>query len=171
MSSKKHRERNRTKREALGHQVYDRLAVFSPAEVLPYVIFAEEEKSLYDRGLKKTDPAFIAQTTKEYAGVMVNMTSQRYRTFAKHGISCCMCRIQGKFFALERHAAQHSSKYHFNLYAIDIEGKEVLMTKDHVVPKAQGGKEHVSNYRPMCTHCNAVKGSMKFQGEERSHEE
>jgi 5-methylcytosine-specific restriction endonuclease McrA len=47
--------------------------------------------------------------------------------------------------------------YHFNLYAIDDNGDEILMTKDHIIPKSKGGRNHLSNYQPMCCVCNQKK--------------
>jgi len=35
--------------------------------------------------------------------------------------------------------------YHFNLYGYDTEGNEVLLTKDHILPKSKGGTDHLSN--------------------------
>jgi 5-methylcytosine-specific restriction endonuclease McrA len=89
--------------------------------------------------------------------------SDRYRVFFLLGRTCVHCGIEGMFFALERHIPKNASKgwngrYHLNLYALDEDGQEVLMTKDHVIPKSQGGKNHISNYQPMCTRCNEAKG-------------
>lgn len=50
-------------------------------------------------------------------------------------------------------------RYHLNLYAIDGNGKEVLMTKDHIFPHNKGGKNNISNYQTMCVKCNVAKGS------------
>jgi len=46
-----------------------------------------------------------------------------------------------------------------NLYAINAAGEEVLMTKDHILPRVLGGKDHIDNYQPMCQVCNSEKGS------------
>jgi 5-methylcytosine-specific restriction endonuclease McrA len=50
---------------------------------------------------------------------------------------------------------------HFNLYCHKPEEGEnmVLMTKDHIVPKSKGGKNHISNMQTMCCHCNSTKGN------------
>ena len=45
---------------------------------------------------------------------------------------------------------------YFNLYAID-NGHEVLMTKDHIIPIAQGGSDDYENYQTMCAICNNIK--------------
>lgn len=33
------------------------------------------------------------------------------------------------------------------------------ITKDHIVPKSRGGRNHISNYVPACHDCNRRKGS------------
>jgi len=93
----------------------------------------------------------------EYFGFRVAMGSQRYRLFKKRGITCAHCGLTGKFFALERHMP--FERPHFNLYAIDPDGNEVLMTKDHIVPKSKGGKNWQSNYQVLCCRCNCKKGN------------
>jgi hypothetical protein len=64
----------------------------------------------------------------------------------------------------------HTAKQpHFNLYGI-VDGKYVLMTKDHKVPRSKGGPEKMSNMQTMCTHCNARKRNNEWTLEElRSH--
>lgn len=91
-----------------------------------------------------------------FDGEHINMTSQRYELFFNKGVDCVSCKIKGSFFAIEKN--HESSGYHLNLYALDSQNEEVLMTKDHIVPKSKGGKNHLSNYQPMCTLCNAEKG-------------
>lgn len=92
----------------------------------------------------------------EFNGHLVNLASDRYKLFASKGIKCVECGIEGMFFALERH--EHDVGYHFNLYAVDAIGQEVLMTKDHIVPKALGGPNNLKNYQTMCVRCNKDKG-------------
>ena len=112
-----------------------------------------------------------------YHGDTMKLVSQRYMTFLSRGIECICCGVEGKFFAKERHyklikkknrrgrtigkeyVIDEKSPYHFNLYGINRNGHEVLMTKDHIIPKSRGGKNNLSNYQTMCTKCNAKKGS------------
>jgi putative endonuclease len=99
---------------------------------------------------------------RAYFGQAVGMSSKRLLCFAVHGVKCVECGLKGKFFAVERHQHQHAKSYHINLYALDGEGKEVLMTKDHVKPKALGGTDNLKNLRTLCTKCNFDKGSGWF---------
>jgi len=87
-------------------------------------------------------------------GIKVKTTSQRHAVFIKSTV-CCACGIEGRFFAVERHIDTKS--YHFNLYAYNKEGEEVLMTKDHIIPVSKGGKNEHSNYQTMCAECNRLK--------------
>lgn len=90
-----------------------------------------------------------------FKGDMVKTYSDRYTTFMEKSVVCCECGLEGIFFAKENTINQN--RYHFNLYAIDENGDEVLMTKDHIQSKAKGGINHISNYQPMCKVCNEIK--------------
>lgn len=84
--------------------------------------------------------------------------SLRMQTYL-HGIKCVRCGIEGKYFALERNSKGSSNKFHYNLYALDEEGNEIMMTSDHIIPKSKGGPNDVSNRQPMCSPCNTKKGN------------
>ena len=90
-----------------------------------------------------------------FDGEWVKMGSIRYQNFKIHGVQCYFCGIQGKYFVMEKHQEKHP--YHFNLYAIDDNGDEVLMTKDHIFPKSGGGKNELNNFQPLCHPCNMKK--------------
>ena len=94
-------------------------------------------------------------------GVHVYMNSLRYHLFKHKGTRCVSCGIIGQYFRLEksRYDDYKEDRFHFNLYAIDEQCNEVLMTKDHIVPKSKGGKNHLTNLQPMCTRCNHKKDS------------
>jgi hypothetical protein len=86
----------------------------------------------------------------------VNITP-RLLTFKVDGIKCHHCGLEGSFFALERFEKDGSP--HLNLYATK-DGKEVLMTSDHIIPKSKGGINNVSNRQCLCEKCNNKKGSI-----------
>lgn len=104
------------------------------------------------------------QTGKDHKmmfdGDLMNMASQRYQLFKLKGITCVSCGIEGKFFAKEKSSGSKREIYHFNLYAIHPEtGKEILMTKDHIIPVTNGGgPDLLPNYQVMCQKCNTAKG-------------
>lgn len=86
---------------------------------------------------------------------MIKGNSQRYQTFFTKGCRCVKCGIEGKYFVKEKHLKDIS--FHLNLYAIDENEKEILMTKDHIIPKSKGGANDISNYQTMCKKCNEAK--------------
>jgi len=92
-----------------------------------------------------------------FNGDQVKIRSDRLLTFKRKGTKCTKCGVEGKFFAKER-VVGSTGYWHMNLYAINKDGQEVLMTKDHIVPKAKGGASALYNYQPMCSRCNGEKG-------------
>ena len=115
---------------------------------------------------KKYDPHFVLNLTKTARnrkekkvildGDKIKADSQRYCVFEK-SLRCVSCGIMGAYFVKEKNVPKEKS-WHLNLYAVDHNGKEIRMTKDHIVPKSKGGKDFVSNYQTMCIVCNQKKG-------------
>lgn len=83
---------------------------------------------------------------------------RRAKIFYEKGITCIKdgCTLKGSFFALEK---WRMGDIHFDLFAIDDYGEEVLMTVDHIHPKSKGGIDHNSNYQTMCKVCNEIKSN------------
>ena len=129
---------------------YTRIEVYSLYEILSKVIFLPK-KPIFLNGIK-------LPSGKDYKvnfnGYMMNMASDRLKLFFNNH-TCVKCGIEGKFFAMESNGNDNP---HFNLYAID-NGKEILMTKDHIIPKSMGGKDKMDNYQTMCIRCNMEKGN------------
>ena len=94
---------------------------------------------------------------KTIDGVKVKVTSQRYKVFQDNRV-CVNCGLEGSFLAIEKFS-EDIKKYHINMYGVNKHGHEVLMTKDHIIPKSKGGKNIQSNYQTMCTKCNIGKGN------------
>ncbi len=93
----------------------------------------------------------------ELDGDHVGVSSTRMLTFKKSCV-CVECGIVGTHFWKEKH--HNFSRFHLNLYAVDSSGKEILMTKDHIIPKVRGGANALSNLQTMCTKCNNDKAAM-----------
>lgn len=135
--------RRRLKIERLRDRVHNvRLAVFKPEDVLPYICAGKETRD-YIVG------------NKTYS---IRMNSQRYVVFQK-SLRCAACGLQGTQMILEQNPQDSSP--HFNLYGEE-NGKLVLFTKDHIVPRSAGGPSTGGNYQTMCSVCNNLKGHMKL---------
>lgn len=92
--------------------------------------------------------------TDTFDGHPVKTWSQRYQLFPLN-TTCVKCGLQATHYKLEKNAS--SKLFHFNLYGMK-DGKEILFTKDHIIPASKGGKNHISNYQVMCCSCNQAKG-------------
>lgn len=93
-------------------------------------------------------------------GEMVKITSLRLRTFATKGVVCAECGISGSFFAVER-GPKNTGPYHLNLWAVNEDGEEILMTHDHILARSLNGKDDLSNCQTMCGPCNWKKGQQE----------
>lgn len=110
---------------------------------------------------------YVGPYNKEYMGKKIKMGSHRYETFKHKGVVCAKCGLKGEFFALEKHIYKNKTgeienlndRYHFNLYGYDEKGKEVMLTKDHIVPRSKKGKNEIDNYQTLCWRCNWKKGN------------
>ncbi len=87
--------------------------------------------------------------------VVVRVDTKLLKLFLYGGTACAVCGIKAKHFVIER--KDYASPWALSLYAIK-NGKEVVMTKDHVIPKSRGGKDNHSNLQVMCIDCNQQKG-------------
>jgi len=133
---------------------YIRVGNYALNDVLPYVVYKKQARNSGNKG----SPEYIKATEKNYDGHMVRMTSQRYQLFASKGVTCVNCGVVGEFFGLEKSKYQEGDRCHFNLYGVK-NGIEVMITKDHIIPKSKGGNDHIDNYQVMCYECNKNKGS------------
>lgn len=130
----------------------------------------EEVRELWEQSekqYKETGEYPVFQIADGINVMMVDKYSDgRYENFFTHGTDCVSCGIKGEYFWLETyyipkstHGAYYKKKWHFNLYGVDDNGKEVQLTKDHIIPKSLGGTDCMENYQTMCDRCNARKGN------------
>lgn len=94
------------------------------------------------------------------AGHKVSVSGGRLKNFAINGTDCICCGAKGAYFSVETTNKDPKTGLHLNLYAINVHGDPVLMTKDHIVLKSLGGEDKVENYSPMCLRCNNLRGNM-----------
>jgi hypothetical protein len=131
----------------VGFQKFYRIGVFSLDEVLPFITKNSGQKY------------------QEYKGFEVKMGSQRYALFDIKGTTCVRCGLKGDRFCLERTSGQNN-RYHFNLYGTDEEGRDIMITKDHIIPRSKGGEDSLDNYQPMCILCNGHKANNMEEDEQ-----
>lgn len=88
----------------------------------------------------------------------VNRKSLRLQCF-KRSTVCVGCGRIGTVMSLDKFKAKSKiPSAHFNLYAEEPDGRFVMMTKDHIIPKSKGGaKLWIGNLQTMCEICNAKK--------------
>lgn len=110
-----------------------------------------ERKEIYSiEQIKEATKDVLYKSNKEGAKILldgdyVRGNSLRFRTFFEKGCNCSKCGIEGKFFAKERHKNNDNS-YHLELYAVDSDGNEIIMTK--------GIKDTDGNRVPLCQKCH-----------------
>lgn len=144
---------------------YIRVNVFPLDAVLPFVFTREVRHQLRTSGYKYNSPEWRVASRRGYPAfingynhiIEISMGSHRYQLFAEKGTTCVRCGLKGTYFALERGTNDNPNRFHFNLYGKDDNGVEVMITKDHIIPRAKGGKNRISNYQPMCYRCNQRK--------------
>lgn len=117
---------------------------YSPEEV--FSLIGEEYL------LRKTD-AYKHTTDMVVDGFNVRPVSLRYMLFYQKGTTCVCCGKTGTHFKLC--GDPDTNRRHFNLFADD----GSLLTKDHIIPKSKGGRDHVDNMQTMCAACNHQKGN------------
>jgi len=96
----------------------------------------------------------------ELDGHLISTNSDRYKLYITKGCTCVRCGLKATFWALQDNSGKHTNQQlHLNLYGVN-NGRVIMMTKDHILPKFRGGADHIDNYQPLCETCNKAKGHM-----------
>lgn len=119
--------------------VYERVATHPLDKIMPIIA---ENRNTPDR----------ASNRIELDGIKVGVTSQRLKVFLEKGQTCKCCGKVATHFAVERDVGKSNEPFHLNMYGRD-GGKEVLFTKQQIVPKSQGGTKAIDNYMTVCEPC------------------
>ena len=112
------------------------------------------------------DPSSNEKLMGEFDGLEILVNLLNYKVFKHKGLDCPICKAKASHFSLEKTPGPGKSlynKWHFNLYATDPFGNHVLMTKDHILAKSNGGTDDLDNLQPMCLVCNSRKGSIPME--------
>ncbi|MBC7660550.1 MAG: HNH endonuclease [Chitinophagaceae bacterium] len=125
-------------------------------DVLAHVRFTPKELSAQSH----------PEAMKLIAGDLINVTSLKLQTFKENGTRCRICGAKGEYFAKEKYSDQ--PYYHLNLYCLKSE-EEVLMTKDHIIPIAKGGRDRLNNFQTLCVDCNKKKASQTKELVKKKH--
>lgn len=124
------------------------LAAFSHQEILPLI------------GKAKThEPTILRASSGEKFRVRVN--SDKFRLLKKQP-TCVCCGVMGVIWVMEQpKEIRGTDRAVLNLYGVTQSGRWVLMTKDHIVPRASGGRNALHNYQTMCCACNVIKSDLE----------
>lgn len=92
--------------------------------------------------------------TLYFKGKPIEVNIPRLQTYLS-GTECKHCGLNATFFAVEAQRPKWNN-YHLNLYGLK-DGREVMLTSDHIIPKSKGGSHDLSNRQTLCQPCNKRK--------------
>jgi hypothetical protein len=124
---------------------YERIGILKLHDVFPHI-----KENFNNFGKRKVN----------INGFNVNVQSLRLRTFYKQGVTCPCCSLTAQYFAVER-SKGNSGGYHLNLYGLNNQNEEVIFTHDHIIARALGGADDITNSITMCGPCNWNKGKIE----------
>lgn len=122
-----------------------KICKFSLDDVLPNVRQCVEGKKSYFWYVTAPDQAYH-----------VKLSGHRLRLHTRQQ-ACVCCKLQGQYYWLEKDAyLLRPGGEHMNLYGVK-DGKEILLTADHILPKSKGGTNDDNNLQLLCEPCNVFK--------------
>lgn len=90
-------------------------------------------------------------------GLRGSDASIRIKLLKQGEVRCAKCGLVGSVFHIERHRNDIESVFKVNLYGVRPNGKEIMMTHDHIIPKSLDGANNQDNAQIMCHSCNQKK--------------
>jgi len=87
-------------------------------------------------------------------GYLIKICNLSLQTFKKKGIRCVKCGLVANVFRLMYD--DRSRDVFLGLFFVDSQ-RVIRFTKDHIIPKSQGGKDFLSNLQTMCEPHNLLK--------------
>jgi hypothetical protein len=94
--------------------------------------------------------------TPNHGSFKVKTSSVRLQCMMRSN-RCVKCGLTGVIWQLQSHRIHEPP--HLNLYAVNYNDTLVLMTRDHIMPRAHGGQDVLENLQTLCAPCNNAKGS------------
>lgn len=134
-----------------------RYRLYSLEQILPLIATQYEQRFVSSRiisGIKVN--LCIPRNKIKFEGFEVINNSSRLVLFKHKGTQCIRCGLKATYFSLEGNKGENPS---LALYGVTRKGKEVLMTKDHILPSSKKGPTRMYNLQPMCERCNQIKGN------------
>lgn len=96
-------------------------------------------------------------------GFEVPKASLRMRLFLSQkpgrGLRCANCGCEATYVLLQRPRKPHRCFPSHRAWFFPYTADGVMLTRDHVVPKAHGGKNISTNMQTLCLPCNAWKAA------------
>lgn len=129
-------------------EAYDTLGEISIEEFINKFKTAKTEYYMLNKKSKKKHKFIV--TAKDGRKYEFKTSSLRYHTFYK-SLECAGCGLKGSYLLIQKTKDKNENP-HANLYA----SNDMLMTKDHIIRKSEGGKDHINNLQTMCHTCNCV---------------
>lgn len=91
-------------------------------------------------------------------GHKVKLNTRKLKVFRYNGLNCKGCGLRATHWKVEKQLDRKgSSPTVLNLYGTREGGEEVMMTQDHIRPRAAGGGNSFENLQTMCFTCNSKK--------------
>lgn len=97
--------------------------------------------------------------TVELDGYIIRLTDTTKVTLIDN-LSCMRCDTKATHYAICRYTTdgnKNNKKYNIAFFHLDDDFDIVVHTKDHIVPKSQGGVDSFANYQNLCFLCNQTK--------------
>lgn len=110
-----------------------------------FKVLAEPKKSRLVNGRSILPPSGHALYKEMYA--------------ARAPMICWSCGIEANCFVLNKGRNDLIRPPVLDLFSHTTDGRYVLITRDHIIPKSYGGSNENGNLRVGCTNCNGARGN------------
>lgn len=108
----------------------------------------------------------------------VNLGSCRYHVLKRDGVTCACCGVKANRCYLDKDMQNTEERgfpcFHINFYAetgnyLTTVVHLVLLARDHIVPRCDGGSDDLENSQTLCFNCNSLKNATRLTLDEMKH--